>query len=179
MPVWKFEGARSPKRLGLKSKIEVRPIRQPHTPAIAEPTRSQIERIGPKKKKKWLSSLRSSGSTAVEITTANTNAALNVLQMATSIAEHVPYVNGIVGVLKELIQVRQVSKTLYRVNFWILCLHITLQDIQAKDKRCQEVIDRVLRLTGKISVEMEKKFSESSQKEHLASLQGELHELKK
>jgi len=149
------------------------------TPAIAEPTDSQIERIGPKKKKKWLSSLRSSGSTAVEMTAANANAALNVVQMAVNIAQHVPYVNGIAGILKELIQVRQVSTTLYRVIFWILSWHLTLQDIQVKDKRCQEVIDRVLRLTEKIFVEMEKKISESQQQEHLVSLQTELHELKK
>jgi len=41
------------------------------------------------------------------------------------------------------------------------------------------VIDRVLQLTEKIFLEMEKKISELPQKEHLASLQRELHELKK
>jgi len=93
-----------------------RPVPSPATPAIAEPTDSQIERIGPKKKK-WFLSLRSSGSTAVEITSANANAALNIVQMAVNIAQHVPYVNGIAGVLKELIQVRQVSILLSGVIF--------------------------------------------------------------
>ena len=94
-----------------------RPVPSAATPAIAEPTDSQIERIGPKKKKKWLSSLRSSGSTAIDITTANANAALSVVQMAMNIAQHVPYVNSIAGILKELIQVRQVSILLYGVIF--------------------------------------------------------------
>ena len=90
-----------------------RPIPSAATPATAEPTDSQIERIRPKKMKKWLSSLRSSGSTAVDITTANANTALIVVQMAVNIAQHVPYVNGIAGVLKELIQVQQVSIIFY------------------------------------------------------------------
>jgi len=60
-----------------------------------------------------------------------------------------------------------------------LRLDLAPQDIQAKDKRCQEVIDSVLRLTEKIFVEMEKKISESLRKEHLASVQTELAELKK
>jgi len=73
-------------------------------PSPADP---QIGR-GTPKKKSLFSSLRKSSKAVVRISTENAPAALNVVQAAAKIAEHVPYMEGIAGVLKELLQIRQV-----------------------------------------------------------------------
>lgn len=83
------------------------PVVAAANPPLAPPN-PQIGGSTPKKKSRF-PSLSSSGQVVVRISTENAPAVLKVVQAAAKIAAHVPYLEGMAGVLNELLQIREVS----------------------------------------------------------------------